>query len=124
MIGVPSSLNIFERAMLLRGFEPLLLDFAANKPFIHALFRRLMEINLGVYDDFLRIAGPYLDGIRVADDLGGTQAPMISPKMYRELLKPYHREWFGSSSRARKPRSSFTATGGCTVPAGPDRSRD
>jgi uroporphyrinogen decarboxylase len=94
VIGVPSSLNILERAMLLRGFEQLLLDFAANKPFIHALFRRLMEINIGVYDDFLRIAGPYLDAIRVADDLGGTQAPLISPRMYRELIKPYHREWF------------------------------
>lgn len=94
VIGVPSSLNIFERAMLLRGFEQLLLDMASNKPFIHALFQRLMTFNIAVYDDFLRVAGAQLDAIRVADDLGGTQAPLISPRMYRELLKPYHQEWF------------------------------
>ncbi len=104
VIGVPSSLNILERAMLLRGFEQLLLDFAANKPFIHALFQRQMEINIGVYDDFLRIAGPYLDAIRVADDLGGTQAPLISPRMYRELLKPYHREWFAFIKQRTKAK--------------------
>jgi uroporphyrinogen decarboxylase len=97
VIGLPSTLNIFERSMLLRGFEQLLLDLAANKAFAHALFAKLMEINIAVYDEFLniaRIAGLELDAIRVADDLGSTQAPLISPRMYREMLQPYHREWF------------------------------
>jgi len=119
VIGVPSSLNIFERAMLLRGFEQLLLDMAADKAFVHALFRRLLEINLAVYDDYLRIAGPYLDGIRVADDLGGTQAPMISPRMYRELLKPYHQEWF-RFIKARTSAKIILHSDGALAPLLPD----
>ena len=94
VVGVPSSLNIFERAMLLRGYEQILLDLAMDPEFVHKLFRRLMEFNIAVYTDFLRIAGGQIEAIRVADDLGGTQAPLISPRMYRELLKPYHQEWF------------------------------
>lgn len=119
VIGVPSSLNIFERAMLLRGFEQLLLDMAADKAFVHALFRRLMEFNLVVYDDYLRIAGPYLDGIRVADDLGGTQAPMISPRMYRDMLKPYHKEWFGFIKQRTAAKIIFHSDG-ALVPLLPD----
>ncbi len=102
VIGVPSMLNIFERAMLLRGFEGILLDLAANKAFAHGLFTKLMELNIAVYDEFLRIAGTRVDAIRVADDLGSTQAPLISPRMYREMLQPYHREWF----RCIKERTS------------------
>lgn len=94
VVGVPSSLNIFERALLLRGYEQLLFDMAAEPEFVHKLFRRLMDFNIAVYTDFLRIAGQEIEAIRVADDLGGTQAPLVSPRMYRELLKPYHQEWF------------------------------
>lgn len=94
VVGVPSSLNILERAMLMRGFEQVLLDLAENKPFLHALFQRLMAFNIAVYREFIRVAGADLDAIRTADDLGGTRSPMMSPQMYREMLKPYHQAWF------------------------------
>jgi uroporphyrinogen decarboxylase len=94
VVGIPSSLQILEQAMLMRGYEDLLLDLASNKPFVHALFQKLMEFNIVVYGEFLRLVGPYLDAIRTADDLGGTNAPLMSPQVYREMLQPYHKEWF------------------------------
>ena len=36
--------------------------------------------------------GPCIDVILFGDDLGGQGGPLISPAMYRELCKPYHRQ--------------------------------
>jgi uroporphyrinogen decarboxylase len=38
----------------------------------------------------LEAAGDYIDVIVTGDDLGTQNAPIISPAMYRRLLKPYH----------------------------------
>ncbi len=111
IIGIPSSLNMFERAMFLRGYEQILVDLALDKPFVHALFKRLLEFNLIVYEEFIRAAMPHLDAIRTADDLGGTSAPMISPRMYREMLKPYHREWFSHIKRLTSASIIFHSDG-------------
>lgn len=119
VVGVPSSLNIFERALLLRGYEQLLLDMAMDPEFVHELFRRLMEFNLAAYTDFLKIAGGHIEAIRVADDLGGTQAPLISPQMYRELLKPYHQEWF-RLIKTLTPAKIVLHSDGAIVPLLPD----
>lgn len=119
VVGVPSSLNIFERALLLRGFEQLLLDMAMDPPFVHKLFTRLMEFNIAVYTNFLKIAGQQIEVIRVADDLGGTQAPLISPQMYRDLLKPYHQEWF-RVIKTLTPAKIVLHSDGALVPLLPD----
>jgi uroporphyrinogen decarboxylase len=119
IVGVPSSLNIFERALLLRGFEQLLLDMAMEPELVHKLFQRLLEFNIAVYTDFLKIAGQQIDVIRVADDLGGTQAPLISPQMYREMLKPYHQEWF-RVIKTLTPAKICLHSDGALVPLLPD----
>lgn len=111
VVGMPSSLQIFEQALLMRGHENLLLDLVLNKPFVHALFQKLMEFNITVYGEFIRIAGPYLDAIRAADDLGGTTAPLMSPPMYREMLKPYHKEWFSFIKKRTKVKIVFHSDG-------------
>jgi uroporphyrinogen decarboxylase len=112
-------LNIFERSMLMRGFEQLLLDLAANKAFVHTLFQKLMELNIAVYDEFLRIAGTRIDAIRTADDLGSTQAPLISARMYREMLQPYHKEWF-RCIKERSPAPIIFHSDGAVAPLLPD----
>jgi uroporphyrinogen decarboxylase len=39
---------------------------------------------------FLDEAGDYLDIIKIGDDLGTQSSLMISPRMYRSMLKPVH----------------------------------
>jgi uroporphyrinogen decarboxylase len=39
---------------------------------------------------FLDETGEYLDIIKIGDDLGTQESLMISPKMYREMVKPFH----------------------------------
>jgi uroporphyrinogen decarboxylase len=41
-------------------------------------------------EKILSVAGKYVHTILFGDDLGTQEAPQISPKMYREMIKPYH----------------------------------
>lgn len=95
IVGSPGGhVKIFEQSWFLRGFEQLLSDMLLNPKFAHALFRKVTELHKAKMDEFLKVAGKYLDIVRVADDLGAEDAPLISPRLYREILKPYHKEFF------------------------------
>ena len=39
---------------------------------------------------FLAETGEYLDIIKIGDDLGTQESLMISPQMYRQMVKPFH----------------------------------
>ena len=41
---------------------------------------------------FLDAVGDNIDMIKIGDDLGSQDRLMISPRMYRKLLKPIHAE--------------------------------
>lgn len=84
--------NIFEQSWYLRGFSEFLLDLVDNKDFAHALMSKILEIRKENVKLFLQETGPYLDIFQLADDLGMQASPLMSPSLYREMLKPYHQE--------------------------------
>ena len=43
-----------------------------------------------MWEHFLGAVGEYVDVVETADDLGGQTGLLISPGMYRELIKPRH----------------------------------
>ncbi|MDT8306139.1 MAG: uroporphyrinogen decarboxylase family protein [Anaerolineae bacterium] len=59
---------------------------------VHAVLRCLTDHHLQELEQFLRHFGPYIDMILFGDDLGMQRGPLLSPRMYRELFKPYHQE--------------------------------
>ena len=80
---------IFEQAFLLRGLEKWLLDLAVNPDFACALMDKLTDIAIGLIEAGLKASGNYLQILRLAgDDLGAQQNTLISPKMFRDLIKP------------------------------------
>jgi len=44
-------------------------------------------------DAFLQECGDLIDIIKIGDDLGTQAGMLISPKMYREFIKPFHAEY-------------------------------
>ena len=84
--------GIFETAWMLRGFEKLLEDFINNPEFAKALLEKVTGILKGIYGEFLRAVGEYIQVVMVSDDLGMEDGLMISPRLYRELIKPLHKE--------------------------------
>jgi uroporphyrinogen decarboxylase len=74
----------------LRGYENFLIDLASDKRMAHRFLSQQVESYLPRIDSFLQAVGEYVQVIQVNDDLGSQQAPLISPELYREMIKPYH----------------------------------
>lgn len=94
IVGNMTSAQIFERCWYLRGFERFLMDLSVDKRFAHKLLRVITDIQKERVKNFLIEVGEFLQIFKVSDDLCGQLNPLISPKMYREMIQPYHLEYF------------------------------
>jgi uroporphyrinogen decarboxylase len=99
----------------LRGFENWLIDLLANQPFAEALMERGLEIQLEIGSKLLAQAGNFVDIIHISDDLGTQKAPMISPELYRKLIKPRQRKLF-DFIRGRTEAKILFHSDGCVYP--------
>jgi len=83
--------NILEYGQTLRGWEKFMMDLALNQRFAEDLMDKLVEVHLKNLEVYLQAVGDYIQIIQMGDDLGTQNAPQISPDMYRELIKPRHK---------------------------------
>jgi uroporphyrinogen decarboxylase len=90
VMGVPWLLFPFERAFSMQGMDTFLLNMAMYPDFAVALLGKITEKCKELMGQFLKETGDYLDIIKIGDDLGTQESLMISPKMYREMVKPFH----------------------------------
>lgn len=84
-------LGIFEMSWALRGFENFLIDLMKGEKFARVLLEKVTEIQMNIFEAILREVRGYIDIVIVTDDLGTQQGPLISPSLYRKLIKPFHR---------------------------------
>ncbi|MGQ9571716.1 MAG: uroporphyrinogen decarboxylase family protein [Dehalococcoidia bacterium] len=82
--------DILARPQWIRGYAASMLDLAANPDFAEAFLERLTQIAVQAWNHFLAEVGDYLDVAAFYDDLGMQDRPLISPAMYRRLVKPRH----------------------------------
>jgi len=94
IVGDVDESGIFEPAWYLRGFSEFLMDLVTNKEFVHRLMQDMLNYQIKRYEMFLDKAGKFLDVVFVGDDLATSESTIISPKVYREMVKPYQRKYF------------------------------
>ena len=82
--------DILARPQWIRGYAESMLDLAADPDFAEAFLERLTQIAVRSWSHFLDEVGEYLDVVTFYDDLGMQDRPLISPAMYRRLVKPRH----------------------------------
>ena len=64
---------------------------------------------------FLAALGDHVDIIKIGDDLGTQESLLMSPDMYRRILKPIHADYIRvHQASAPRPRSSSTPTATCS----------
>ncbi|MEW6231885.1 MAG: uroporphyrinogen decarboxylase family protein [Chloroflexota bacterium] len=80
--------GIFEMGQRIRGMENLLMDMASNRSLTEALFEKLLELKLDFWNMALPRLGDVVDVISIADDYGTQESLLISPAMFRRLIKP------------------------------------
>ncbi len=104
VIGCPGFNGVWERAWYLCGFERMLGSLVVDPEFVHAVLRRVTEIGKAVMARYLDLTGSTIQMIKMGDDLGAQGGPLMSPKTYRAVVKPYHRELFDVIRRRTKAR--------------------
>lgn len=80
--------GFFELAWELRGMDNFLVDMMNDKEFAGKLLDKTLEIQMQLYEVLLINVGPYLQIVETADDYGTQNGPMMSPYLFREMIKP------------------------------------
>ncbi len=104
-------LTVFELIELLRGMDVWMTDLAGDPEFAHALLRKVTDLMIAGVEPYLDAVSPYIDLITFSDDLGGQQGPLISPKMYRAMVKPYQAEVIAAIKARSKAKVFYHSCG-------------
>jgi uroporphyrinogen decarboxylase len=111
ILATPWLLFPFERAYAMQGMETFLLNMALYPDFARALMERIALHCKQLMGPFLDELGDNVDIIKIGDDLGTQSSLMISPKMYREILKPIHADFISFIKSRTKAKILFHSDG-------------
>ena len=106
-----SGVSPFEQAYMSRGVEQWLLDLAGNPDFALALMRRITDLMKASVIRLLEEAGDIIDVLVTGDDLGSQTATLISPRMYRRMIKPFHAEIYQEIKKRTKAKIFYHSDG-------------
>jgi uroporphyrinogen decarboxylase len=111
ILATPWLLFPFERAFAMQGMDRFLGNMIRFPDFAQTLLKRIAELCKDLMDVFLGELGENVDIIKIGDDLGMQTGLLISPDMYRQMLKPIHAD-FISFIKARTKAKVFFHTDG------------
>lgn len=84
-----NSFGPFEQACILRGREQFMMDLALDPEFARGLIDRVTDVIVQLQDRYLDAAGQAVDVMEIpGDDYAGTEALLVSPATFAELLEP------------------------------------
>lgn len=90
----PVTWGFLDRGSNLRGMEQWMVDLAINPEIAHLIIEGTLRVYLEIYDMFLQAVGPYVQMVEYGDDLGAQNNLLISPRAYREHIKPAQKKLF------------------------------
>jgi uroporphyrinogen decarboxylase len=98
VMGTPWLLSPFERAIDMVGMETLLTLMATEPDYVQALLAKIAGYCKALMVHFLEACGAAasgqdLDIVGISDDLGTERSLLISPRMYRRIVKPVHADY-------------------------------
>jgi len=111
IMATPWLLFPFERAHAMQGMEPFLLNMAMDPDFARALLEKIAGYCKQLMGHFLEELGDNVDIIKIGDDLGIQKGLMISPKMYRDILKPVHADFIDFIKSRTRAKVMFHSCG-------------
>jgi len=111
IIGTPWLLFPLERAFALQGMDTFLMNLALYPDFSEALLHKIASLCKTLMGHFLDAAGDNLDMIKIGDDIGTQNSLLMSPKMYRKILKPIHADYIACIKERTKAKVFFHTDG-------------
>ncbi|MCC7353823.1 MAG: hypothetical protein IT330_08715 [Anaerolineae bacterium] len=111
--------GIWEQEWALRGFEKAFADLLINTAYAEALADRLLAWQTVYWEEVLGRIGPYVQVVKLNDDLGFKNGPLMSPRSYRQVYKPRHKALI-AAVRERTDAKIFLHSDGDIYPFLPD----
>ncbi len=87
----------------MRGYAAALEDLIVAPDFVQAFLERYVDFWVRLTERALQEVGDLVDLAMFGDDLGTQQGPVLSPALYRRLIKPYHARMVQAVKRFGKP---------------------
>jgi uroporphyrinogen decarboxylase len=106
-----SGVSPVEQIWSLRGLDTWLVDLVENLEFARALLAIVTDLMLAGVEALLDEVGQYVDVLVMADDQGTQQGPLISPKLYRALIKPHHARLIAAIKQKTRAKVFFHSDG-------------
>jgi uroporphyrinogen decarboxylase len=114
IVGDMVNTGIFEPSHYLRGFQNFLMDVLINEDIACYILEKMLEYQSKRYEAYLNEVGEYLDIVFVGDDLSSAQTTLISPQAYRDIVKPYQKEYFRFIKSRTKAKLLYHSCGNIT----------
>jgi uroporphyrinogen decarboxylase len=88
-------MHYLQAGQIMRGYEQFMIDLLIDEPLVRGMLDRLHAAYMKRAKSFLDAMAKYVDIVFFADDLGTQNGPLVSPELYRKLIKPYWGELIG-----------------------------
>ena len=111
ILATPWLLFPLERAFAMQGMDVFLLNLALYPDFAEALLRKIAGLCKELMGPFLAALGDNVDIIKIGDDIGTQDSLLMSPKMYRNILKPIHADYIQFIKERTKAKLFFHTDG-------------
>ena len=115
IMAVPWLLFPLERSFHMVKMDNFMMSMIENPDFVRLLLHKITEYCKVLMEHFLRELGDNVDIIKIGDDLGTQNSLLMSPRMYREFLKPFHEDYI-AFIKARTKAKVFFHTDGDVFP--------
>jgi uroporphyrinogen decarboxylase len=99
----------------MRGFDRWCMDLILNPALAEAIMRKIMEIDLILAERAMEAVGDQVDVVCVSDDLATQTGPIMSPAVYRRIIKPLQQELFGFIKARTRARLFYHCCGAASV---------
>ena len=119
ILATPWLLFPLERAYAMQRMDRFMRNLGKCPDFTRALLTKIAELCKALMGHFLGEIGEDIDMIKIGDDLGMQNSLLMSPKMYRDIVKPIHADYI-SFIKSRTKAKVFFHTDGDVFPLIPD----
>ncbi len=80
--------GVLEMSQRVRGMQELLIDMASHPTLAGAFFDKMVDLKLAFWEMALPQLADVIDVVSEADDYGTQASQLISPRMFRQQIKP------------------------------------
>lgn len=100
VLGKTYGFGLLHTGAYLLGYEDLLSRMILEPRVVESLLEQILNCKLEFYQHVLQCAGSNIDVVVEADDLGTQRGPIISPELYRAMVKPLQARLFDGIKKA------------------------